>query len=108
MTRKNIWSLLVMVALGVGISWYSLRNVKLSNLMDDILTLNWWWLLVAIGCVGRYFGPEAGVVDSNRRHRHRNYRFKSALRVPLAEQLFIGITAVSSGGQPAPIFVMAQ
>ena len=59
MTRKNIWSLLVMVALGVGISWYSLRNVKLSNLMDDILTLNWWWLLVALGCVGLYFGLEA-------------------------------------------------
>ncbi|WP_426665275.1 lysylphosphatidylglycerol synthase transmembrane domain-containing protein [Lactiplantibacillus plantarum] len=108
MTRKNIWSLLVMVALGVGISWYSLRNVKLSNLMDDILTLNWWWLLVALGCVGLYFGLEAVVVQKFVRHRYRNYRFKSALRVPLAEQLFNGITPFSSGGQPAQIFVMAQ
>ena len=69
-----------MVALGVGISWYSLRNVKLSNLMDDILTLNWWWLLVALGCVGLYFGLEAVVVQKFVRHRYRNYRFKSALR----------------------------
>jgi len=38
MTRKNMWSLLVMVLLGVGISWYSLRNVNLSNMMTDIAT----------------------------------------------------------------------
>ena len=52
MTRKNIWSLLVMVALGVGISWYSLRNVKLSNLMDDILTLNWCRTILRSGSRG--------------------------------------------------------
>ncbi|RRK09994.1 UPF0104 family protein [Lactiplantibacillus garii] len=108
MTRKNIWSLLAMVALGVGISWYSLRNVKLSHLMNDIATLNWWWLLVALGCIGLYFGLEAVVLQKFVRHRYRKYSFRSALRVPLAEQLFNGITPFSSGGQPAQIFVMAQ
>lgn len=108
MTRKNIWSLLAMVLVGIGISWYSLRNVKLSNLKNDILTLNWWWLLVALGCMALYFGLEALVVQKFVRHRYRKFSFKSALRVPLAEQLFNGITPFSSGGQPAQIFVMAQ
>lgn len=108
MSRKNIWSLLIMVALGVGISWYSLRNVKLANLMNDIYTLNWWWLLVALGCMGLYFGFEAVVVQKFVRHRYRKYSLRSALRVPLAEQLFNGITPFASGGQPAQIFVMAQ
>ena len=108
MTRKNMWSLLVMVLLGVGISWYSLRNVNISNMMTDIAQLNWWWLLVALGCVGLYFGLEAIVVQKFVRHRYKNYSFRSALRVPSAEQLFNGITPFSSGGQPAQIFVMAQ
>ncbi|AVK62772.1 hypothetical protein C5Z26_00835 [Lactobacillus sp. CBA3606] len=108
MTRKNVWSLLAMILIGVAISWYSLRNVQLSHLMADILQLNWWWLLVALGCVGLYYGLEAVVVQKFVRHRYRHYSFKSALRVPLAEQLFNGITPFSSGGQPAQIFVMAQ
>lgn len=62
MIRKNIWLLFVMVVLGVGILWYLLCNVKLSNLMDDIFILNWWWLLVVLGCVGLYFGLEVVVV----------------------------------------------
>ncbi len=36
------------------------------------------------------------------------YSFKSALRIPLIEQLFNGITPFSSGGQPAQLIAMLQ
>jgi uncharacterized membrane protein YbhN (UPF0104 family) len=106
MSRKNIAVLIGMLLLGGGIFAYELRTVRLSQLLREIAQLNWWWLLVAAGCMGLYWLMEAFVVKLLLKGRVDHFSFKNALRIPLVEQLFNSLTPFSSGGQPAQLMAV--
>ncbi|MTV81998.1 lysylphosphatidylglycerol synthase transmembrane domain-containing protein [Secundilactobacillus folii] len=108
MSRRNKIALFLILLLGVSIFGYSLRDIKLNILIRDFTTIHLGWLLVAILCMLLYFGLEGMVVKVFVDERIGQYSFKSALRIPLIEQLFNGITPFSSGGQPAQLIAMLQ
>ena len=108
MSRRNKIVLVLMLLVGIGIFAYSLRNVKLSSLVHDIQTLRWEWLLVALACIIIYLLIEAVIVQLFMSERDDDFTFKDAIRVPLVEQLFNGLTPFSTGGQPAQLIAMMQ
>ncbi|MCH3923164.1 lysylphosphatidylglycerol synthase transmembrane domain-containing protein [Limosilactobacillus sp.] len=108
MNRRNWLVLIAMLLVGVGIIAYSLRTVNLHLLMNQINTLNWGWMLVAVLCICLYLGLEGVVVKIFMNERHRDFSWKDALRLPPIEQLFNGITPFSTGGQPAQLVAMLQ
>lgn len=108
MTRKNWGALLVMLLVGGIIFMYSLREVNLQQLWANLLELNWGWLLVAIACMALYLILEGIVVKLFMNQRYPSYSWGNALRLPLIEQLFNGITPFSTGGQPAQIIAMLK
>lgn len=108
MSRRNKIVLVLMLLVGIGIFAYSLRNVKLSSLVHDIQTLRWEWLLVALACIIIYLLIEAVIVQLFMSERDDDFTFKDAIRVPLVEQLFNGLTPFSTGGQPAQLIAMIQ
>ncbi|WP_035422331.1 lysylphosphatidylglycerol synthase transmembrane domain-containing protein [Fructilactobacillus florum] len=108
MTRRNFFSLIIMLGLGLLISWYAVRDIKFDVLINDLASINLWWLLVAVGCILLYFGLEAVVTHMLVASSTPDFSFRDALRVPLVEQLFNGITPFSSGGQPAQVVVLLQ
>ncbi|WP_283680424.1 lysylphosphatidylglycerol synthase transmembrane domain-containing protein [Lentilactobacillus sp. Marseille-Q4993] len=108
MSRNNKIMLTIMVLLGVAIFGYSIKDIKLSLLVSEFFSINYWWLLVAFLCICVYLVVEAIVTKVLVSDRVKNFTFKDALRVPLVEQLFNGITPFSSGGQPGQLFVMMQ
>ncbi|MGF7437268.1 lysylphosphatidylglycerol synthase transmembrane domain-containing protein [Lentilactobacillus senioris] len=108
MSRRNKITFAVMLLIGIAIFGYSMRNVKLSALVKDMQTINWWWLLVAFLCICLYLLFETFITKVLISNRIKGFTFKDALRVPLVEQLFNGITPFSSGGQPGQLFVMMQ
>ncbi|USS92922.1 flippase-like domain-containing protein [Fructilactobacillus ixorae] len=108
MSRSNKISLLIMLAIGVLISWYAVRDIQFSVLIHDLSSINPGWLLVALGCILLYFFLEAVVTYVLVKSSTPNFSFRNAIRVPLVEQLFNGITPFSSGGQPAQLVVLLQ
>lgn len=108
MTRRNKITLAIMLLIGIFIMWYSMRKVSFQNLVTDIANLKWQWLLVALICVLLSFAFEAFVVQLLLKEHHANFSFKAALRIPLIEQLFNGITPFATGGQPAQLFALLQ
>jgi len=108
MSRNNKITLSIMLLLGVAIFAYSIRDVKLSSLISDFFSLNFWWLLVAFICIIIYLFVEAVITKVLVSDRVEHFTFRDAIRVPLVEQLFNGITPFSSGGQPGQLFVMMQ
>lgn len=108
MSRKNWLALVAMLLIGGGIVAYSLRTVNLRLLIQDFFTLNWWWMLVALACICLYLILEGVVVKIFMNNRHADFTWKDALRLPLIEQLFNGITPFSTGGQPAQLVAMLQ
>ncbi len=65
-------------------------------------------LVVAFLCICAYLLLEGVITKVLVSNRVANFTFKDALRVPLVEQLFNGITPFSSGGQPGQLIVMLQ
>ncbi|GAA2967263.1 lysylphosphatidylglycerol synthase transmembrane domain-containing protein [Lentilactobacillus parakefiri] len=108
MSRNNKITLFAMVIIGIAIIAYSLRDVKLSVLIHDLFTLNPLWILVAFLCICAYLLIEGVITKVLVSNRVEHFTFKDALRVPLVEQLFNGITPFSSGGQPGQLIVMLQ
>lgn len=108
MSRKNWLALVAMLLIGGGIVAYSLRTVNLRLLIQDVFTLNWWWMLVALACICLYLILEGVVVKIFMNNRHADFTWKDALRLPPIEQLFNGITPFSTGGQPAQLVAMLQ
>lgn len=108
MSRRNKVAVFLIVILGLAIFGYSLRDVKLNILIRDFASIHLNWLLIAVLCMILYFGLEGMVVKIFVDERMGHYSFKSALRIPLIEQLFNGITPFSSGGQPAQLIAMLQ
>lgn len=108
MSRRNKFVLAIMILVGVGIFAFSLRNVNLATLWHDVLNLNVWWMICALICILLYLGLEGvatkWLVESN----GDRLSWKDALRIPLVEQLFNGITPFSSGGQPAQLVALMQ
>ncbi len=97
-----------MLLLGGGIFAYSLRDTNLHEISHDIATMNWGWFLVAVLCICLYLGLEGVTVKIFMANRYPSFTWKDALRLPLIEQLFNGITPFSTGGQPAQLVAMLQ
>ena len=66
------------------------------------------WLLVAFLLMFGSWIIETFVVQIFIRSEADDLDFKTALRVPLVEQLFNAITPMASGGQPAQLFALMQ
>ena len=108
MSRKNWLVLFLMLAVGCGIFAYSLRNVNIVQLRHDLAQMNWSWFLVAVICICIYLALEGVVVKIFMKNRYPDFSWKDAMRLPLIEQLFNGLTPFSTGGQPAQLIAMLQ
>ena len=107
MTKRHLWSLLVVTLIGALILGYFLPKIRLKIWFETLRTANWWWMSAAVLCIALYLGLE-GVVTKVLMRGDRSFTFKKAIRIPLIEQLFNGITPFSSGGQPAQLVAMLQ
>ncbi|TPR40835.1 lysylphosphatidylglycerol synthase transmembrane domain-containing protein [Apilactobacillus micheneri] len=108
MSKKNAITFFIMFLFGAFIFWYFIRDIQISVLIQDFFTINWWWILVAFMCMALYLGLEAVITKIIVNTQSKRFTFKDALRVPLVEQLFNGITPFSSGGQPGQLYVLVQ
>lgn len=108
MSKRNIITFIMMFLVGILIFWYFIRDININVLVADFFTINWWWILGALGCMFLYLGLEAVVTKTIVDTQVDNFTFRDAIRVPLVEQLFNGITPFSSGGQPGQLYVMVQ
>ncbi len=108
MSRKNWLVLTTMLLLGICIFAYSLRDTNLQEISADLATMNWGCFLVALLCICLYLIFEGVTVKIFMANRYPNFTWKDALRLPLIEQLFNGITPFSTGGQPAQLVAMLQ
>ena len=102
MSRKNWLVLTTMLLLGIGIFAYSLRDTNLQEISADLATMNWGL------CICLYLVFEGVTVKIFMANRYPHFTWKDALRLPLIEQLFNGITPFSTGGQPAQLVAMLQ
>ena len=108
MTRRNKIMIGIMFAIGALICYASLRGVSYEELVHDLQTLKWSWAMVAVLSMALSVVFEALVVKILVQQHLPHYPMRDAIRVPMIELLFNGITPFSTGGQPAQLFALMQ
>lgn len=108
MTSKNKLAALVMLLIGVAIFAWEGRNINFHTIIHNLITLNWWWLLVGVIVMFVSWVMETFVLQIMTRNKHDHLPFGEAVRIPLIEQLFNAITPFATGGQPAQLIAMMQ
>ena len=94
----------IMFAIGALICYASLRGVSYEELVHDLQTLKWSWAMVAVLSMALSVVVVKILVQQHLPH----YPMRDAIRVPMIELLFNGITPFSTGGQPAQLFALMQ
>ena len=108
MSRKDKIVLAIMIMIGVCIFGYSLKGVPLYTILLDLKDMKWYWLIIAFCAMFISLVCEAWVVKYLLRKHYPDLTWRDALRIPMVEQLFNGITPFASGGQPAQILALVQ
>ncbi|MDR3241596.1 MAG: flippase-like domain-containing protein [Lactobacillaceae bacterium] len=108
MTRKNSIVFILMMLLGGGIFYLSIRHVNSRQFFHSLIHANWWWLIVAMLAMVIYLLMEAVVVKIFVDTEHEKISWFNAIRVPLVEQLGNGITPFATGGQPMQMIALSQ
>lgn len=108
MSKKNKFALAIMILIGIGIFFYSIHGISYRTILGELAHLHYGWLVVALICMLLSVLCEGFVVKILLKRQFPTYSLKDALRIPLIEALFNGITPFSSGGQPAQLFALLQ
>ena len=108
MNWKNRLSFIAVLIIGIGIFLYSMKDVSLNVVRNEIVDLKWPWLAVGFLSMIVSLLFEGVIVYVLLKKQYPGFRFRDAFRVPLVEQLFNGITPFQSGGQPAQLFALLQ
>lgn len=108
MSKKNRWYLLLAVVLGLVVIGNEMKKVSLKDMAAEFSIINWWWMLVSIGCILLYWGIEAKIVQVLLKRSNPKFTFSASYRIPLIEHLFNAITPFSTGGQPAQIIALSK
>ncbi|GAO99553.1 lysylphosphatidylglycerol synthase transmembrane domain-containing protein [Fructobacillus ficulneus] len=110
-SRKNQVSAVVVVLLTALTIYYLTRELdgRERQLEAALKVLNWRFLLLALAMMICSLLLEALVTRSllNTEDR-KNVRWGTLIRVPLLNQLGIGLTPFASGGQPAQLFALTR
>ena len=108
MSKKNKFALATMILIGIGIFFYSIRDISYRTILGELAHLHYGWLAVALICMLLSVLCEGFVVKILLKRQFPTYSLKDALRIPLIAQLFNAITPFSSGGQPAQLVALMQ
>lgn len=108
MDRKNKWALGIILCIGIGIFAFEFRKLSVQQVWQELVELNWLWLLVAVASMLIHWGVEAKIIQGLLQRRNSTYSFFNAYRIPLIEHLFNAITPFSSGGQPAQLMALKK
>ncbi len=104
---KNKLGILLLILVTIIVLYFALKD-DFNEIIHNILTINIWWLLVAIFLIFSYWFMKSYVLYQTARHFKKDYRITQAFRNILLTQFFNGITPFASGGQPFQVYALKK
>lgn len=100
--KKNYIILLLIVLV---VLYFTLKD-NLTLVLNQILNLNWWWLLLALIFMGTYGLLRTLSLHSIIKDFKKDFKITNTIKNMLITQFFNGTTPFASGGQPAQIYFL--
>ncbi len=106
--KKNLFKIILGLIFSIGILTYIILANGFDKLKSQLLTLNPFWITLAILSMAMYWLLEAQVLHSISKSLNANISFRDSFRVTMTGQFFNSITPFATGGQPAQAYQMSQ
>lgn len=79
-----------------------------SNIYNNIINLNKWWLLYSIFVIFGYWFFKALIIKIYTNYYNKGFSFKKSFKLEMETLFFNGITPFSSGGQPFQVWSLKK
>lgn len=106
--KKNLIKLIIGLLFSAGVFTYIILINGFENFKKQLITLNLFWIILAIAAMVIYWILEATVLYIIANSSHRKIKFKESFRVTMMGQFFNSITPFATGGQPAQAYELTK
>lgn len=104
---KKKLNVLVLIIVTVLVLYFSLKD-NFNEIMNQILTMNVWYLLVAILLLVIFWIFRTYPMYTFCKKINKDFKYLSAIQLTLRTQFFNAITPFATGGQPYQIYYLKQ
>lgn len=98
----------LLIFLVTGIVLYFALKDNFDVIIGEILTMNKFWILLAIFFLFLYYFFRALVINKLSSNFNKEYNLKKALRMVIETNFFHAVTPFSTGGQPYEIYSLTK
>ena len=105
--KKAIFNFLILVFITGLVLYFSLKD-NYTEIIHQLRTLNWFWLVIGILLVISYWFLRSLSLHHFIKEFKPEYKLQNAFKISLETQFFNAITPFASGGQPFQIYSLKQ
>ena len=105
--KKTIFNFLILVLITGLVLYFSLKD-NYDEIIHQLTTLNWFWLVIGMFLVISYWFLRSISFHHFVKEFKPEYKFQNAFKIALETQFFNAITPFASGGQPFQIYSLKQ
>lgn len=105
--KKTIFNFLILVLITGLVLYFSLKD-NYDEIIHQLTTLNWFWLVIGMFLVISYWFLRSISFHHFVKEFKPEYKFQNAFKIALETQFFNAITPFASGGQPFQIYTLKQ
>ncbi len=105
---KQIFNFVVIIFTATIVLAFAIFTQGLEELINNIKSLNHWWILIAISFMFICWGIEAIIFHKLALLFHSKQKLKVSIRATMIGQFFNAVTPFASGGQPAQLYYMIK
>lgn len=104
---KKKLNIIILVIITALVLYFSLKD-DFSSIVNQILTMNIWYLLIAFVLLFLFWIFRSYPMYSFCKKINKDFKFRSAFQLVLRTQFFNAITPFATGGQPYQIYYLKQ
>lgn len=104
---KKILNFVLLLSFTIIVMYFMLKD-DFNATINQILSINLFWLFVAIVFLVLYWVINSVILFKIIKRYNPNYKYKKSLRLQIITQFFNAVTPFSTGGQPFEIYMLKK
>ena len=104
---KKELNILILIFITMLVLYFSLKD-NFSETINQILTMNIWYLLIAFGLLVLFWIFRTYPMYTFCKKINKDFRYSSSFQLTLRTQFFNAVTPFATGGQPYQIYYLKQ
>jgi len=107
MIKNKKFNIVLLIVITLLVLYFSLKD-NFFDVINQILTMNIWYLLIAVLLLLIFFLFKSLSIYSFCKKINKNFKFRESIQLILRTQFFNAVTPFATGGQPYQIYYLKK